>query len=53
MEKQVRQGILPVITALIWGVAFVFQKQGAAHLGNFTFNSFGSFQSSFFTCFEG
>ncbi|HAB01357.1 MAG TPA: EamA family transporter [Ruminococcaceae bacterium] len=39
MEKRVRQGVLPVITALIWGVAFVFQKQGAAHLGNFTFNA--------------
>ena len=38
-NKKVRQVVLPLITAFIWGSAFVTQSLGAAHLGYFSFNA--------------
>ena len=37
--RKVRQVVLPLITAFIWGSAFVTQSLGAAHLGFFSFNA--------------
>lgn len=37
--NRVRQNVLPVITALIWGTAFVAQSIGADYMGPFTFNA--------------
>lgn len=41
-NKKVRQVVLPLITAFIWGSAFVTQSLGAAHLGYFSFNALRS-----------
>ena len=38
MNTKTRQIVLPLITAIIWGVAFVAQKSGAETLGPFTFS---------------
>ena len=38
-NPKVRQVVLPLITALIWGSAFVTQRLSAAHLGCFSFNA--------------
>lgn len=38
MKKELRNSILLVITALVWGVAFVAQRQGGAAAGPYTFN---------------
>ncbi|MBS5680668.1 MAG: DMT family transporter [Clostridiales bacterium] len=38
-NPKVRQVVLPLITALIWGSAFVTQSLSAAHLGCFSFNA--------------
>ena len=38
-NPKVRQVVLPLITALIWGSAFVTQILSAAHLGCFSFNA--------------
>ncbi len=38
MDKKTKQIVLPLITALIWGCAFVAQKSGAEMLGAFTFS---------------
>ena len=35
----VRQNVLPVIAALIWGTTFVAQSVAAEHMGAFTFNA--------------
>ena len=35
----IRQNVLPVLAALIWGTAFVFQSVGADYVGPFTFNA--------------
>lgn len=35
----VRQNVLPVIAAMIWGAAFLAQSMGAEHMGPFTFNA--------------
>ena len=35
----IRQNVLPVLAALIWGTAFVFQSMGADFVGPFTFNA--------------
>ena len=35
----VRHVIFPIITAMIWGTAFVFQSTAADHMGCFTFNA--------------
>lgn len=37
--NRVRQTVLPVLAALIWGTAFVFQSVGAEYVGPFTFNA--------------
>lgn len=37
--NRLRQNVLPVLTALIWGVAIVFQGVGADYLEPFTFNA--------------
>ena len=37
--NRVRQNILPVVTAMIWGTAFVAQSVGADYVGPFTFNT--------------
>ena len=37
MNTKTKQIVLPLITALIWGAAFVAQKSGAEVLGAFTF----------------
>ena len=38
-NPKVRQVVLPLITALIWGSAFVTQSLSAGHLGCFSFNA--------------
>lgn len=38
MNKQIRQTVLPIITAIIWGTAFVFQGTAAEEVPAFTFN---------------
>lgn len=38
-SKNVRQIVLPLITAFIWGSSFVSQSLGAGHLGFFSFNA--------------
>lgn len=37
--NQIRQTVFPLITALIWGTAFVAQSVGAEHLGAMTVNA--------------
>ena len=37
--NRIRQNILPVLAALIWGTAFVAQSVSADHVGPFTFNT--------------
>lgn len=38
MKPEVRNSLLLLLTALIWGVAFVAQRQGGAEAGPYTFN---------------
>ena len=38
MKQEVRNSLLLLLTALIWGVAFVAQRQGGAEAGPYTFN---------------
>ena len=38
-SRKVRQIVLPLITAMIWGSSFVTQSLSAAHLGCFSFNA--------------
>ena len=38
MSKKVKQLVLPLITAVIWGTAFTAQKSGSGVIGAFTFN---------------
>ena len=38
MKKSMQSSLLLLLTALIWGVAFVSQKQGMAYVGPFTYN---------------
>ena len=37
--NRVRQNALPLVTAMIWGTAFVAQSVGAEYMGPFTFNA--------------
>ena len=37
--NRVRQNVLPLVTAMIWGTAFVAQSVGAEYMGPFTFNT--------------
>ncbi|MFR5602573.1 MAG: EamA family transporter, partial [Lachnospiraceae bacterium] len=38
-KKQLRSNLLLVLTALIWGAAFVAQSVGMDYVGPFTFNA--------------
>ncbi|AZN39041.1 DMT family transporter [Paenibacillus albus] len=38
-QKQLQSSLLLLITAFIWGFAFVAQRQGMEHIGPFTFNA--------------
>lgn len=38
-NPKVRQVVLPLITAMIWGSSFVTQSLSAGHLGCFSFNA--------------
>lgn len=42
-QKSVRGMFILLITAMIWGTAFVAQSVGLKHLGTFTFNAIRSF----------
>ena len=42
-ENSVRGMFLLLVTAAIWGTAFVAQSVGLEHLGTFTFNAIRSF----------
>lgn len=42
MKRHIRQTLLPLLAALIWGSAFVAQSVGADHIGAFTFNALRS-----------
>ena len=41
-SRQVRNSLLLVLTAFIWGVAFVAQRQGGDAVGPFSFNGIRS-----------
>ena len=41
-NPKVRQVVLPLITAMIWGSSFVTQSLSAGHLGCFSFNALRS-----------
>lgn len=43
MKKEIRNSLLLILTALVWGVAFVAQRQGGAAAGPYTFNCIRSF----------
>lgn len=43
INLQTRNSMLLLITALVWGVAFVAQRQGGASAGPYTFNCIRSF----------
>ena len=38
MKRNIKQVVLPLLAALIWGSAFVAQSLSAGHIGAFTFN---------------
>ncbi|MBQ6207909.1 MAG: DMT family transporter [Oscillospiraceae bacterium] len=44
----IRQNVLPVIAAMIWGAAFLAQRLGAENMGPFTFNAARSVIAFFF-----
>lgn len=39
MKKEIKNSLLLLLTALIWGVAFVAQRQGGDQAGPYTFNA--------------
>lgn len=39
-SKETKSALLMVLTSIIWGVAFVFQRTGMEHIGPFAFNFF-------------
>lgn len=43
MNLKARNSMLLLLTALVWGVAFVAQRQGGASAGPYTFNCIRSF----------
>lgn len=43
LRLEVRNSLLLLLTALVWGVAFVAQRQGGATAGPYTFNCIRSF----------
>ena len=46
--NRIRQNVLPVLAALIWGTAFVAQSVSTDHVGPFTFNAARSVIASVF-----
>ena len=46
--NRIRQNFLPLLTALIWGTAFVAPSVGAGYLGPFTFNAARAIIAFFF-----
>lgn len=46
--NHIRQNVLPVLAALIWGTAFVAQSVSTDHVGPFTFNAARSIIASVF-----
>ena len=44
----IRQNVLPVLAAMIWGIAFLAQSVGAEYMGPFTFNTARSIVAFFF-----
>lgn len=46
--NRIRQNVLPVLAALIWGTAFVAQSVSTDHVGPFTFNAARSIIASVF-----
>ena len=46
--NRIRQNVLPVLAALIWGTAFVAQSVSTDHVGAFTFNAARSAIASVF-----
>lgn len=39
-KRETQSALLMVLTAVIWGIAFVFQRTGMEHIGPFAFNFF-------------
>ena len=39
-KKETESALLMALTAIIWGIAFVFQRTGMEHIGPFAFNFF-------------
>ena len=39
IRRNIRQTVLPLLAALIWGTGFSAQSAGADHVGPFTFNA--------------
>lgn len=39
-KKETQSALLMLLTAVIWGIAFVFQRTGMEHIGPFAFNFF-------------
>lgn len=48
MNRKIRSSILLLITAIIWGLAFVAQTAGMEHLGPYTFTAARSFVACIF-----
>ena len=46
--NHIRQNVLPLLAAFIWGTAFVAQSMAAGHVGPFTFNAARSVIAFFF-----
>ena len=46
--NRIRQNVLPLLAAFIWGTAFVAQSMAAGHIGSFTFNAARSVIAFFF-----
>ncbi len=47
-KKIIRQAAFPLVAALIWGSAFVFQSKGAEYVGAFTFSAVRSAVAALF-----
>ena len=47
-SKKVRQIVLPLITAMIWGSSFVTQSLSAGHIGCFSFGTMRSVPAAVF-----
>ena len=39
-RKETKGIVLLTITAIVWGLAFIFQRTGMEHIGPFAFNFF-------------